>query len=322
VCNLVFVLQSIKDYHLRAEYDAFANIRHEQLPMLEDRYTTKINTAVDICNSIPPGDPQSNDAPDGGHLDASVLPGESVTEFKLRRDVIRWVFHIYFHRSDQNFLKDYKDMKAFILLHAMSVVSRGEDGQSKWRKSAARIMTELNNNRFNVCLGITLSFFLRRQIAIPNPDHPDVVQQQKGLWGMDIWPKGLRERMLDPNQPSNQKRHRRWRIREHLKRISNPVTFRGPFRLPSTGILHSQVLLNFQIYIEEAVSYHRHLRALGPPGELAHKRAWALQVFIRNVWINLKDTFLATASEWDVDDVKATGPFLDSEFWGIGPSGM
>jgi hypothetical protein len=48
----------------------------------------------------------------------------------------------------RDFLKDYKEMKAFIVLHAMSVVSRGEAGQSTNGESPPpRVMIELDDDR-------------------------------------------------------------------------------------------------------------------------------------------------------------------------------
>jgi hypothetical protein len=296
-CQLVFVLQSIKDYHIPAEY-TFNKIDKTTQIFLQHEYTLVIDaylTETDprICNSLPV-DSQSNIDSSNGASDGGPLAEDAA----LGVEITRWLNNDYFQPDDgdNKFFKDYKTTEAFILLHALSVGSRGKDARSEWRKSAAERMIQLETPRFILCQGITLSLFLRLQKQILNTDNVVAVDQLMKLWQLNLWPRSL-------NSP--EAKH----IRVHLRNILNPRRYPRGFWLPSTGRLGNRVFQNVQIYIAEAFSYFKHLKNISP----GHARA--TQAFVCEVWEVLVATLGPQPDPSDQDTLNQTTEFLRSTNW-------
>jgi hypothetical protein len=70
----------------------------------------------------------------------------------------------------------------------------------------------------------------------------------------------------------------------HLQRIIDPLEYPGQFWFPSTCALYYQVLDNFEIYLNEAISYVRYFRNIPNHGT----RVQCIQNFMRQIWGKLK----------------------------------
>jgi hypothetical protein len=359
LCKLVFLLQSIKDYHLPEEY-AFYTINDELMNTIQHRYTLIINTGVQllrnqgICNVQPlypqsEGDP-SNDSSDDERINARVSQHESAlgdaikswlsgSQFQPPDDQHSNDEHpddenpaeVDFHEllrpsdlpqpksdkhsdqvdvrssdhpaaklllepvlDDANWLSDYfqaaeepgkdfqtyKNMKVIILLHALSLVSRGRDARIKWRKPTAEIMIKLHTDRFTICLGIIHSLFLRRLKAIPNVDNETARKKLIKISGyLNLWKPGV-------DNP------RKRQMGYYLMHIIKPSNYPGTFWFPSTGRVYSQVLKNVEIYIRETIWYVIFLRGLAPK-DMYLNSTWArrigeIQTLVKEFWKHLK----------------------------------
>jgi hypothetical protein len=204
LCKLIFVLQSIRDYHLPLE-SLFKTITDKTKDPIQRRYTTMINAAVRKialpmgCEVIPKSEDSRNDVSDEDLADDGVLEDESALDYRIKK----WLSPArrqppgsqqtdpsgsqqtdpsgsqqpnapdsprYFESTNDLRFQLYQNMKLFILLHALSLASRGESVRRQWRKAAAEMLTTLDIERFTLCHGVILSLFLRRQNQVTNMD--------------------------------------------------------------------------------------------------------------------------------------------------------
>jgi hypothetical protein len=149
----------------------------------------------------------------------------------------------------------------------MSLGSRGKRSRDGWRLAAAKTMTELVFDRFIVCKGIILSLFLRRQNAIANLDNKTRKALHK-LRGSDLWPPSIHD-VSDPDIKNVLNKILDWKI-------CAAQTYGHPFRFLPTRSLYNKVSINFQVFLNNAVSYRDHLQNRGLNGQLY---AWWIHWF-------------------------------------------
>jgi hypothetical protein len=268
------------------------NQSNQPITMINDQneYTELINTGdvqrlTDPASSnVMPVDPQPNSNSSNGGSGGGHLGGDA--ESTLADAIEDWVSNRLFKLGDRSAVNTYKTMKAFILLHALSLGSRWDVGL-RLRQFAAKILIKFDIIRFDVCKVIMHSLFLRRQNAVPNPDDKFAV-------GILM---GLSLKTLLPGPGLYQDRYAG--VVTHLLDILEPRNFPGPFWLPSAPRLYVQVFTNIGIYIAEAASYVQPLLAKGRaktgPAKGRGKRieivrARAIQALVKVVWGNLVNT--------------------------------
>lgn len=244
-CILVFVLQSIRDYHAHAEF-IFSSIDYPTAMDLYSGYGREINFQArllvhpSVCNAQRVG-PQSNT--DSSNDDENA-PNDGA-ESDLNQTIQNWLSRFYTLPVVQEKFQRYYIMKVAILQHAVSLAIRGENLRSTWRSFAVESIAKLPFDRFLAFEAIILSLFLRRQNAIVGVDNDLARVTLNGLWRGIVW------------TPSINANPQKLRIKELLDHIINPLNYLGQFWFPSTGALYNQVTTNIQIYCHEAVSYAR-----------------------------------------------------------------
>jgi hypothetical protein len=180
----------------------------------------------------------------------------------------------YFELTDDERFQSYQNMKVFILLHVLSLASRGESARSQWQMFAAKIMTELDNERFKLCEGIIYSLFLRRQNEVT---HVDNELAREALLTISV---------RKVFQISTEKRVGFVKFFRDMIRLDNyPVTF----YFPSTGRVYTQLIKNFHTFVEEIISYIEYLKGLLYDRQRSNcstptVRARAVRDFILKLW--------------------------------------
>jgi hypothetical protein len=355
ICKLFFVLQSILDYHASAEME-FATIDAEQWDFVQGSYSTflaSIHIDDAICKSLPHGREftdrhtlqdvhyaiddeqllQNNQAfqiePALGTVITNwvefyVKDYSSSPEDNPPTDILKQFYgpeyqstphkaHIDFwtsgaivaHEDGQRF-KTFKMMKVFILQHAMSLASHGRGSRDGWRSAAANSMIGLNHERFIVCEAIMLSLFLRRQNAIENEDVDD---HQARLALNQLKPSELWRYSAFSNDEETP-------IKKHLTQMFQPGNYPAQFRFPRTLSLYDKVSINFQIFVNDAVSYVNHFQNRTIAGAGVTFFHW-INWWIRTIWDQVKDPLDASQLyKWRVDQLLNSERWdLESEWW-------
>jgi hypothetical protein len=192
----------------------------------------------------------------------------------LRYHLDRWTSGAIFGFRDSSVFKSYRIMKVFIIQHAMSLGSRGRRSRDRWRLAAAQSMAELDLHRFFACEAIKLSLFQRRQKPIrmdEDNDYARRVLNEVQTWSM--W-----EHHITPNRFTP-------RLADRLTNLRDPTWFPHPatFRFPSTLSLYNIVSVNFQIYVNDAVSYVNHLQNQ-QRSRFGAAYASLIKLLIRYIW--------------------------------------
>lgn len=275
VCILVFVLQTLQNYQLYAEY-TFDTINEDTRYEVEQQYADmirrKLNPDVEsICNPVQDGlrvDPENGGLDDSPNIsdNQQIYSRDFGTEPEFCREITLWV-NIYLQSQAEENFQPYKIMKVFILQHALSLGLRGREPRNEWREAAATSMTELILDRFYVCEAIIFSLFLRRQYAILDVDSARARNTLHFL-PPEIWG------VANPE------------IREYLTDIHHPTRTQTQFWFPRSRPLYNSVFINFQIFVKEACAYVRYLCNTGADG---CQRARWVHGFVRQGWKLLKD---------------------------------
>jgi hypothetical protein len=360
VCKIIFVLQSIRDYHVLAEHDAFGTIETATMNTLQHRYDSIIQSAISrlkgshfyrssICNPLCYGhqfNGDNVDDPEYSSDDEQLVGPVLIDESELGTAITIWVqFYlqdfgpgneigpekpnwqqlygqsyplkpdlwnvlsnwIHGHTSQpggRGTFQFYKVMKVFILEHALSLGSRGKSPRDGWRLAAAKTMTELVIDRFIVCDAIILSLFLRRQYAIVDLDNQKARRALNGLWPSHLWPTSI--------LTSGATRMENFLFKILKSGICDRRAQGDLFRFVSSRSLYNSVSINFQIYLNNALSYVSYLQNGGRTGQ---HYAELSQVMIGNIWRKVKDSL--GALEWYNRNVEALleSAKLKSPWW-------
>jgi hypothetical protein len=289
VCKLMFVLQSIRDYHVPAEY-AFETISTATMIGIQSRYTSMLlgvnlwltgsplyQANPSICNPQREGRQFSGDSVDdaGNYSDDETLlqvDEDFQAESQLGSAITNWVQYyvkgsrpqaeispsqrLYARKSRPpggRRFKSYRIMKVFILEHTMSLGSRGKRSRDEWRLASAKSMTKLNPDRFVVCEAIILSLFLRRLNALKVVDNEDERQDLNRIPQLDLWSSSVNsERQLV----------------HHLTTIFDPKmcgprVYLEPYQFLSTRSLYNRVSINFKIFVNDTLAYMAHCYQIG-----------------------------------------------------------